>query len=100
MSIGLIFSHQVEGEGKSGSVPLTACCVSSHRNSKSSQEVVNFVRCRLMERKGSEITQKDLVMICEAVSLFVIFTHTHTHTHSLSLSLTHTHTHVLFPLAL
>lgn len=40
------------------------------RNSKSSQEVVDFVGCRLKERVGNGLpSQEDLSEICESVSL-------------------------------
>lgn len=41
------------------------------RNSKSSQEVVDFVCCRLKEKVGNGIpTQQDLTQICESVCVF------------------------------
>ena len=42
-----------------------------YRNSKSSQEVVDFVNCRLKERVENGLpTQQDLTQICESVSVY------------------------------
>lgn len=44
------------------------------RNSLSSQEVVDFVSCKLKEKVGNgEPTQKDLSRICESVSCLLLF---------------------------
>ncbi len=39
------------------------------RNCKTSQEAVDYVRARLTQKRDGEISQQDLITICEAVSI-------------------------------
>ncbi len=39
------------------------------RNCKTSQEAVDYVRARLTLKRDEEISQQDLITICEAVNL-------------------------------